>query len=87
MTKDQIQSELKKVPFVPLRLHLNNGKAFDIPFPEVAQVLGNDQLLVLIGLKQGTHQARSFDTFTFANVARIGPRPTRGGGKRRRKAS
>ena len=87
MTKDEVQAELKRDPFVPLRLYLTNGKSFDVPFREVAQLLGNDQVLVLIGLKQGTHQARSYDTFSLANIARIEQRPDSRSGKGRKKAS
>jgi len=55
--KEQIRAELTREPFVSLRLHLWNGKTFDVPFREVAHMLGYG-VLALKGLKQGTHQAK-----------------------------
>ena len=85
MLKEEIKTLLNRDPFVPLRLHLRNGKTFDVQFREVAHLLSFG-LLVLIGLKQGTHQAKTYDRFAFDDIVRIEPRPMRGGG-RRKKAS
>jgi hypothetical protein len=85
MLRDQIEAELAREPFVPLRLHLRDGKTFDIPFRDVARVLPFG-LLVFVGLKRGTRQAAGYDRFAFDNIIRIEQRRTRNG-QRRRKAS
>ena len=84
MQKDDIRAELNREPFVPLRLHLRNGKTFDIPFRDVAHIVFSG-LLVLIGLKEGTRSAKGYDRFAFDDIHRIERRPTRGG--KRKKAS
>ena len=84
MSKDEIKAELTRVPFIPLRMHLRNGKRISVPFREVAHVLRHD-ILVLKGLKRGTHQARGYLTFDFDDVVRV--EQLRRGGERRRKAS
>jgi len=83
MLKEEIAAELTREPFVPLRIHLKNGKKFDVPFKDVAHMLGYG-VLVLIGLKEGTHQAKSYDRFAFEQIDRIEKLPTT---RRRKKAS
>jgi hypothetical protein len=83
MLKDDVQAELRREPFVPLRLHLTGGRTFDVPFREVAHLLGYG-VLVLVGLKQGTHRAKRYDRFTFEEIERIEQRPALGKGKRRK---
>jgi len=86
VTKEAVEQELTREPFVPLRLHLTNGKAFDVPFREVAHLVAHG-VLVLIGLKKGTHQAKSYDRFNFEQIARIERRPVSKSPRGRRKAS
>jgi len=86
MLKEDVRAELTPEPFVPLRLHLKGGKKFDVPFRDVAHMLGYG-VLVFIGLKQGTHQAKGYDRFPFEHIVRIEHRPIKGGGRRRKKAS
>jgi hypothetical protein len=85
MRKEEVQNELTREPFVPLRIHLKDGRSFDVPFRDVAHILGYG-VLVLIGLKEGTHQAEGYDRFAFDAIDRIEQRPRRGG-RRQRKAS
>lgn len=86
MLKKEVQTELRREPFVPLRIHLKNGKHYDVPFREVAHMLGYG-VLILIGLKQGSVQAQGYDRFPFDHIVRIEQRPARSDGRRRRKAS
>jgi hypothetical protein len=86
MSKDQIEAELARDPFVPLRLHLRSGKTINIPFREVAHVMGRDMLL-LKGANLRTHQAKGYLTFDFEDVIRIEHLRGGKGGQRRRKAS
>ncbi|MGD0390597.1 MAG: hypothetical protein ABSC42_16755 [Tepidisphaeraceae bacterium] len=85
MLKEEVKSELGRDPFVPLRLHLKNGKTFDIPFREVAHDLGYG-LVVFIGLRQGTRRAKGVATYFYDDILRIEQRPANRG-HRRRKAS
>jgi hypothetical protein len=41
VTHEDVQSELEKVPFKPLRLHLVSGKEIDVMMPGVAWMLQN----------------------------------------------
>ncbi len=86
MLKEEIRAELTREPFVPLRLHLSDGRKFDVPFRDVAHIIASG-VLVFIGLKEGTHQAKSYDRFGFDHIIRIEHRPARGGGKKGKKAS
>jgi hypothetical protein len=86
MLKEDVRAEITREPFVPLRLHLRNGKTFDVPFRDVAHMLGCG-VLVFIGLKEGTHQAKTYDRFSFEDILRIEHRPPRGKAHRPKKAS
>ena len=79
-------SELTREPFVPLRLHLTNGRTFDVPFRQVAHMVHRG-VLVLIGLKEGTHSAQGYDRFAYEQIEKIEPLPTKPSRGRRRKAS
>jgi hypothetical protein len=83
MEKEDVRVQLRRDPFVPLRVHLAGGKSFDVPFPEVAHLLGHG-VLVLKGVKRGTHQAQGFDVFGFDQITRIERRPTVRPGNRRK---
>jgi hypothetical protein len=86
MSKDQIKAELARDPFVPLRLHLRNGKKLQVPVREAAHVMKHD-MLVVIGAKPQTHQAKGYLTFDFDDVVRIEQLRGGEGGPRRKKAS
>lgn len=83
MTRDELQQRLTGNPFVPFRMYVRPGKVFDVPFADVARILSH-QLLVFVGMKQGTRQARSFDSFPFDHIERIEDLPTPGVGQRRK---
>lgn len=38
MNAPELKSHLKKQPFVPLRIHMSDGRTFDIRHPEMAWV-------------------------------------------------
>ena len=84
MQKEAVVAELDREPFVPLRLHLTKGRKYDVPERRAAHMLGYG-LLVLIGLKPGSVQAKGYDTFAFDAIERIEPLGgKRAGGKRKR---
>lgn len=76
MLKEDVRAELARDPFVPLRFHLKGNKTFDVPFRDVAHMLHRG-VLVFIGLKEGTRQAKGYDRFAFENILRIEQRPAR----------
>jgi hypothetical protein len=86
MDKEAVRAELSREPFVPLRLHLTNGKTFDIPFRDAAHILSYG-VLVFIGMKEGTRSAKGYDRFHFENIERIELLSKWGRGGRRKKAS
>jgi hypothetical protein len=84
--KEQIKAELGREPFIPLRLHLSDGKKFDVPFREVARVLSY-AVLVFIGRDPKTRVSKGYDRFSFDQIVRIEQRPANGRGRGRKKAS
>jgi len=86
MTREDVRTALHREPFVPLRIRLADSRHFDVPFKEVAHFLGYG-VLVFIGLKEGTHQAKSYDRFAIEQIVSIDPLPMRRMVKKRRKAS
>jgi hypothetical protein len=84
MLKDEVIRELDRKTFIPLRLHLQDGRKMRIPFRESAHILGNWGVLVLIGMKEGTRTAKGYDRCTFDYIVRIEKLPK---GRARRKAS
>jgi hypothetical protein len=86
MMKEKVQTLLQCEPFAPLRIHLVNGESIDVPFRDAARLLSYG-VLVFIGLKEGSRQAKDYDRFGFEQIARIEQRPTRGSAGRRKKAS
>ncbi len=84
ITKQGMMKLLAREPFVPFRVHLENGKRYDVPFREVGHVLSFG-FLVFIGMKQGTRSAKGYDRFPFEKIIRIEENPA--AVRRRRKAS
>ncbi len=70
MTSKDIESELERVPFVPLRLHLASGKSMKIQAPNSAWLLQN-ALLVLRAPKLGKSTAEGYDVLDLRNIERI----------------
>jgi hypothetical protein len=83
MTKEEVRTILAREPFTPFRIHLVNGKHYDVEHRDVARFLGYG-VLVFIGLKEGSHQAKGYDRFPFDHIVRIEDRPSV---RRRKKAS
>jgi hypothetical protein len=46
MTRHEIEEELEREPFVPLRLHLASGKTLVIKYPNTAWLRQNSLLIV-----------------------------------------
>jgi hypothetical protein len=70
MTSKDIEGELFRDPFVPLRLQLVSGKTLGIPMPGAAWILRN-ALLVFQDPKPGRAMAEGYDVIAFRNIERI----------------
>jgi hypothetical protein len=85
MLVDEVESVLRREPFVPLRLHRSNGGFVDIPFKHVAVILPSQGLLIFKGVKSSTsRQAKSYEVIGFDQIARIDPQRGRDTGPRRK---
>jgi hypothetical protein len=88
MTSEDVNQELDREPFVPLRLHLSSGQKIDIEHPNSAFVRQNT-LLVVHRLAPGTHAIGNYDVIALRLIERIEQlgngkeNPGRGGKKRR----
>ena len=85
MEKEAVRRELTRDPFIPFRLHLTDGRTFDVPTPGVARMMAYG-LLVMIGADVKARTAKGFDQFPFDRISRIEPLPIKSSA-RRRKAS
>jgi hypothetical protein len=70
MTSEDIQQELERSPFVPLRLHLANRKALDIAYEQTAWVQ-KDALLVVYPLSKGTVAIGKYEVIALRLIERI----------------
>lgn len=70
MTSRDIESELERDPFIPLRLHLVSGKTLDVPASGVAHTLQN-ALLVFHNKRPGKVRVDGYDVISFRNIERI----------------
>lgn len=87
MTTEDLEQELDREPFVPLRLHLASGQKIPIEYPNSAFVRDNT-LLIVHRLEPGTSKIGGYDVVALRLIERMeqgGP----GGTKRhsRRKSS
>jgi hypothetical protein len=86
LTAEDVRAELTRSPFVPFRFHLKDGRTFDVPHRDVAHTLPYG-VLVLLGLKEGTHQADGYDRFPYEHINRIEHLPRKRNHRSQRKAS
>jgi hypothetical protein len=70
MTSEDLQQELEREPFVPLRLHLASGQKIDIQHPGSAFVRQNT-LLVVHRLAPNTVAIGNYDVVAFRLIERI----------------
>ncbi|HYE17184.1 MAG TPA: hypothetical protein VEA69_02005 [Tepidisphaeraceae bacterium] len=70
MTSKDIEAELERDPFIPIRLHMVSGKTLDIPGPGVAFPMQN-ALLVLQRRQPGRVRLDGYDVVSFRNIERI----------------
>ena len=70
MNPESLRSELRRQPFVPLRLYLTDGKSYDIRHPEMAMITSRD---VYIGTESspGSGVAKAADLVSLLHVVRV----------------
>jgi len=61
MLRSEVEAMLAERPFLPLTIHLVDGKVVDVPFPHVAIPFAKT-LLVLLGVKSETSRSASGKT-------------------------
>ena len=84
MDRAQIESELRREPFVPFRLHLADGRSLDVPFRHVI-VFQELSLIIFKGVKEeGRRVATSYEHLPYDRIERIGHRRRRAGGGRKK---
>ena len=70
MTPEDVNQELDREPFVPLRLHLSSGQKIEIEYPDSAFVRQNT-LLVVHRLAPRTHAIGNYDVIALRLIERI----------------
>jgi hypothetical protein len=81
MTSEDVQQELDREPFVPLRLHLTSGQRIDIKYPSTAWVRQNT-LLIVHPLAPHTSAIGNYDVVALRLIEKI--EQMNGNGRRRR---
>lgn len=80
MTSEDVEQELVREPFVPLRLHLSSGKVVDINYPNTAWLRQNT-LLIVHPLAPGSPAIGNYDVIALRLIERLEQR--NGNGSRR----
>ena len=78
MTSKDLELELERQPFQPLRIHLVSGKTLRVPHAGAAVLLQN-ALMLLKGKKPDKASAEGYDIIALRNIERIESVPVRNG--------
>jgi hypothetical protein len=86
MFRQELEIQMRRVPFVPLRLHLLDHRKLEVPFNHVI-VFRSDDVMLFKGVKrEGSRLAEGYEVIPYEQIERVVPR--RGGtGRRQKKAS
>jgi hypothetical protein len=71
MKPEGLRDELHRQPFVPLRIHLTDGKTYDIRHPEMAMVTSRDVYIGREETSPGSGIARGCDLVSLLHVIRV----------------
>ena len=77
MTSKDLEAELIREPFVPLRLHLVSGKSVEVPRSGVAWLMQN-AVLVFQNAKVGRAMVDGYDVIALRNIERVEQRMGKG---------
>jgi len=85
MSPDDIYQKLRDRPFEPFRVHLSDGRSFDVPHPERA-VIGGHRMTIAIGGDPDRVPDRLIDCdpYHIVTVEPLNGKSARNGGKRKR---
>ncbi len=75
LAPESLRAELRRQPFVPLRMHLTDGKTYDIRHPEMAMITSRE---VYVGRKEtspGSGIAKECDLVSLLHVVRVEQMP------------
>ena len=70
MTFKDMEQELDRDPFVPLRLHLSSGKNLDIEYPNSA-FLRQNTLIIMHRLSPNTQAIGNYDVIALRLIERV----------------
>jgi hypothetical protein len=71
MRPECIRDELHRQPFVPLRLHLTDGKTYDIRHPEMIIVTSREVYVGREETSPGSGIAKGLDLVSLLHVVRV----------------
>jgi hypothetical protein len=71
MKPESLRDELHRQPFVPLRIHLTDGKTYDIRHPEMAIVTSREVYVGREETSPGSGIARGLDLVSLLRVVRV----------------
>jgi len=77
MTSKDLEAELIREPFIPLRLHLVSGKSVEVPRSGVAWLMQN-AVLVFQNAKVGRAMVDGYDVIALRNIERVEQRMGKG---------
>ncbi len=72
---EKLRDELRRQPFVPLRIHLTDGKTYDIRHPEMAMVTSREVYIGCGETAPGSGVARECDLVSLLHVVRVEQSP------------
>ncbi|MGA2062259.1 MAG: hypothetical protein ABSG67_17385 [Thermoguttaceae bacterium] len=72
---EKLRDELRRQPFVPLRIHLTDGKIYDIRHPEMAMVTSREVYIGREETSAGSGVARECDLVSLLHVVRVEQMP------------
>jgi hypothetical protein len=70
MNSEEVKQEIARDPYLPLRLHLNNGRKIDLPYQNMGW-LQRTALLVVHRLGPRTQVIDSYDVIELGLIERI----------------
>jgi hypothetical protein len=70
MQAEDIRKEMRRQPFVPIRMHLDDGKTYEIRHPEMV-FLTTSTAYVGIESKLGSGVAADYDLVSIRHVVRL----------------
>ena len=68
---EKLRDELRRQPFVPLRVYLTDGKTYDIRHPEMAMVTSQEVYIGREETSPGSGVARECDSDSLLHVVRV----------------